>query len=32
MRMIKKYQNKDLYISPKERLKIIDNLGTNTIV
>ena len=32
MRMIKKYQNKDLYISPKERHKIIDNLGTNTIV
>ena len=32
MRMIKKYQNKGIYISPKERHKIIDNLGTNIIV
>ena len=32
MRMIKKYQNKDIYVSPKERHKIIDNLGTNIIV
>ena len=32
MRMIKKYPNKDIYISPKERQKIIDNLGINIIV
>ena len=32
MRMIKKYPNKDIYISPEERQKIIDNLGINIIV